>query len=63
MPQKQDTTKPISQPPVRPQTKTSIKGKVKCVEPKPEAHQMMGEVVAEPEKKQIPKPKKQIPKK
>ena len=57
MPPKQDTTKPIVKPPVRPHN-TPIKGKVKCVEPKPDTRQKMGEVMVVPEKKKASEPKK-----
>ena len=54
MPSKQDTVKPSTKPAIRPHN-TSIKGKVKCVEPKPETHQKMGEVMVAPEKKKTKK--------
>ncbi len=55
MPPKKDTLKTDvkTQP-----NNTLIKGKVKCVEPKPEVHQKMGEVMAVPEKKKTSPPKK-----
>ena len=56
-PTKQDTTKSPVKPPIRPHN-TSVKGKVKCIEPKPETHQKMGEVMVAPEKKKKQPPKK-----
>ena len=59
MPPKQDTAKPV----VNPRIKPTIKGKVKCVEPKPETHQKMGEVMVVPEKKKTQSIKKTKPEK
>ena len=60
MPPKKDTVKTC----VKPQQNNSlIKGKVKCVEPKPEIQQKMGEVMVVPEKKKAPLPKKSNQKK
>jgi hypothetical protein len=60
MPEKKDTTKTIPH-----STRRPIKGKVKLKEPqkKTECNIKMGEVEAEPLKKEIAKPEKSNPKK
>ena len=59
MPPKQDTAKPF----VKTHVKPTVKGKVKCVEPKPETHQKMGEVMVVPEKKKTQRAKNTKPEK
>ncbi len=60
MPPKKDTIKTVVK---SEQNNNVIKGKVKCVEPKPETHQKMGEVMVVPKKNKPLSPKKANPKK
>ena len=59
---KQDSVKSIEKQPIRPNI-TEVKGKVKCVDAKPDTRQKMGEVMVVPEKKKTQRAKNTKPEK